>query len=391
MVDSLISDDNDQHLAATLVAYRHRFQQSKTYKALQWSQKSQIEPPVCELCDMAVPLNVVIEVLTKSRLTNKQLCAITFGCEKQSDFPVFSWNVTFPDKPKPPPRPPQPPAPGSPKLSVLHLSDIHVDFGYKPGSMVACLAPLCCRDGQPVLADSWIKLGLPVDTRDSILRGAFYTTIIRPGLRLVSLNMNYCPKENYWLYINSTDPLDQLQWLIHWLQYAEDHNEKVHIIGHHPPQDCLVAFSWNFHKIINRYENTIAGQFYGHRHNDEFAVVYDEVDPKRPVSMMYIGPSLTTESFLNPGYRVFSIDGDYSGSSYWVLDHRTVIMNLTASNIYNQTIFVDEYSARGAYQMENLFPADWNDVAISFFVILDILQSIFHIDCTRNEIARIRC
>lgn len=49
-------------------------------------------------------------MLTKSHLTEKQLCAITLGCEKQSDFPVFSWNVTFPDKPKPHPRPPQPPA-----------------------------------------------------------------------------------------------------------------------------------------------------------------------------------------------------------------------------------------------------------------------------------------
>ncbi|CAM4785122.1 unnamed protein product [Rotaria magnacalcarata] len=479
-------------------------------EALQWSQKSQIELPVCELCHMAVPLarllieigemdeletlltdfcvdfklfdkdiclgaiheykHVVVEVLTKAHLTDQQLCAITFGCEKQSDFPVFSWNVTFPDKPKPPPQPPQPPAPESPKLNVLHLSDIHVDFGYKPGSIVDCSAPLCCRGGQPasgnrsagfwgdyghcdlpqwtakailkhiadiekidfvyytgdlpphdvwnqsredqiysintinqwlvdlfpnkifystvgnheaapcnlyptpsirsdniswlyeVLADSWIKLGLPNDTRDSILRGAFYTTITRSGFRLISLNMNYCPKENYWLYINSTDPLGQLQWLIQWLQYAEDQGEKVHLIGHHPPQDCLAAFSWNFHKIINRYENTIAGQFYGHRHNDEFAVVYDEVDTKRPVSMMYIGPSLTTESFLNPGYRIFSMDGDYPGSSYWVLDHRTVIMNLTAANMYNTTIFVDEYNARDSYQMKNLFPEDWGDL-----------------------------
>jgi len=55
IVDGLISDD-DQHLAATLFAYRHRFQQSKTYKSLRWSQKSQIELPVCELCDAAVPL-----------------------------------------------------------------------------------------------------------------------------------------------------------------------------------------------------------------------------------------------------------------------------------------------------------------------------------------------
>jgi sphingomyelin phosphodiesterase len=62
------------------------------------------------------------------------------------------------------------------------------------------------------LADSWLKLGLPADTRDSIIRGAFYTTLVRPGLRLISLNMNYCAPENYWLFINGTDPLDQLQW-----------------------------------------------------------------------------------------------------------------------------------------------------------------------------------
>ena len=64
-----------------------------------------------------------------------------------------------------------------------------------------------------VLADNWIKLGLPSDTSDSILRGAFYTTLVRPSLRLISLNMNYCAQDNFWLYINSTDPLDQLQWV----------------------------------------------------------------------------------------------------------------------------------------------------------------------------------
>ena len=40
--------------------------------------------------------------------------------------------------------------------------------------------------------------------------------------------------------------------LVQWLQYAEDHEEKVHIIAHHPPRSCLAAFGWNFHKIVNR-------------------------------------------------------------------------------------------------------------------------------------------
>ncbi|CAF4526826.1 unnamed protein product, partial [Rotaria magnacalcarata] len=62
--------------------------------------------------------------------------------------------------------------------------------------------------------------------------------------------------------------------------------------------------------------------------------------------MAYIGPSLTTYSYLNPGYRVYRIDGDYQGSSFWALDYHTVIMNLTASNKYNQTIFLKEYEAR---------------------------------------------
>ncbi|CAF1165308.1 unnamed protein product [Didymodactylos carnosus] len=77
--------------------------------------------------------------------------------------------------------------------------------------------------------------------------------------------------------------------------------------------------------------------------------------------MAYMTGSLTTYSFLNPAYRVYAVDGEYPSSSYWVLDHHTVIMNLTASNIYNKTIFVDEYSARNAYQMDYLFPNDWNN------------------------------
>jgi len=64
------------------------------------------------------------------------------------------------------------------------------------------------------LADSWINtLGLPNDTRESILRGGSYTTLVRPGLRLISLNTNYYASDNYWLFINSTDPLNQLEWV----------------------------------------------------------------------------------------------------------------------------------------------------------------------------------
>lgn len=57
--------------------------------------------------------------------------------------------------------------------------------------------------------------------------GGFYTMEIQPGLRVVSLNMNFCARENFWLLVNSTDPGNQLQWLVHILQASEDKGEKV--------------------------------------------------------------------------------------------------------------------------------------------------------------------
>ncbi|UJR10009.1 hypothetical protein I4U23_014232 [Adineta vaga] len=213
-----------------------------------------------------------------------------------------------------------------------------------------------------ILANQWIgQFGLNERTRDTILKGGYYTTIIETNLRLISLNMNYCTENNYWLFINSTDPLGQLQWLIQWLQYAEEHQEKVHIIGHHPPRMCMVSFSWAYYSIINRYQNTITGQFFAHTHYDEFMLFYDEKYSKRPVSVAYISPSFTTYPNLNPGYRVYTIDAI---NTTYVLDHRTVILNLTATNLYNTTKFLIEYSAKSAYGMKDLSPQEWNQLII---------------------------
>jgi sphingomyelin phosphodiesterase len=56
-------------------------------------------------------------------------------------------------------------------------------------------------------------------------------------------------------------------------------------------------------QVINRYEKTVAAQFYGHTHFDEFSLFYDEEVPSRPVGVAYIGPSVTPYYDLNPGYR----------------------------------------------------------------------------------------
>jgi hypothetical protein len=67
--------------------------------------------------------------------------------------------------------------------------------------------------------------------------------------------------------------------------------------------------------IFVRYESTITGQFFGHTHFDHFEVFYDLATLKRPTNVAYISPSVTPFSNLNMGYRIFTVDGNYTGSS----------------------------------------------------------------------------
>lgn len=69
--------------------------------------------------------------------------------------------------------------------------------------------------------------------------------------------------------------------------------------------------------FICRYESTVAGQFFGHAHPSFYAMVYDDVKFTRPVSVIYVPGSVTTFSNLNPGYRIYTIDGFYENST-WV-------------------------------------------------------------------------
>lgn len=228
------------------------------------------------------------------------------------------------------------------------------------------------------MAEEWAPW-LPAQALETIRRAGFYTVQIQPGLRLVSLNMNFCARENYWLMVNSTDPADQLQWLVHILQESENKGEKVHIIGHIPPGLCLASWSWNYYHIVNRYEGTITGQFFGHTHVDEFQMFYDEDTMSRPLSVAYIAPSVTTYVNLNPGYRVYYVDGNYPGSSRFVVDHETYILNLTEANgkinpaSPSAPVGPDPhpkwtllYRASKAYGLTSLFPADWDGLIKTF-------------------------
>lgn len=72
----------------------------------------------------------------------------------------------------------------------------------------------------------WMKW-LPNEASNTIRYGGFYTALIKPGLRIISMNMNYCYTLNYWTFSTSKDPASGLTWMSQILQSAEDNQEKV--------------------------------------------------------------------------------------------------------------------------------------------------------------------
>ncbi|XP_004076363.2 sphingomyelin phosphodiesterase [Oryzias latipes] len=235
------------------------------------------------------------------------------------------------------------------------------------------------------MAEEWAPW-LPEPALKTLRYGGFYTVEIQPGLRVVSLNMNFCARENFWLMVNSTDPANQLQWLVHILQDSEEKGEKVHIIGHIPPGLCLGSWSWNYYHIINRYESTVTGQFFGHTHLDEFQMFYDEETMTRAVGVAFVAPSVTTYVNLNPGYRVYIVDGNYKGSSRLVLDHATYILNLTEvnrpevlGNPVKDPKWTLLYRATEAYGLPTMFPSDY-DLLLRTFISNDrVFQKFWYL------------
>ena len=66
----------------------------------------------------------------------------------------------------------------------------------------------------------------------------------------------------------------------------------------------------------------------------------------RATNVAYVTPSVTTFSFLNPGYRIYTVDGFYQNSTWQILDYDTMFLNLTEANKFNKTSWQIEYSTK---------------------------------------------
>ncbi|XP_076040570.1 sphingomyelin phosphodiesterase-like [Oratosquilla oratoria] len=197
-------------------------------------------------------------------------------------------------------------------------------------------------------------------TLEDVARGGYFSVSPLPGLRVISLNTNYCNRENWWLLLQNEDPTLELAWLTVELSMAERAGEKVHILGHIPPGggSCENTWSHHFNSLVTRYESTVRGLFFGHTHNDEWQVMYDAENFTRPVGMAFVTPSATTGATHSPSYRIYHVDGGHKDATWAVVDHETFYLNLTEANAPGgEPEFHLGYKASSSYGVSSLTPA----------------------------------
>ncbi|EIM91606.1 sphingomyelin phosphodiesterase [Stereum hirsutum FP-91666 SS1] len=185
-------------------------------------------------------------------------------------------------------------------------------------------------DTQSAGWEKWIN----ATAADQVDHNSGSYAIVVPGtsLKIISMNTQYWYKQNYWLYdsdeqISDTNGL--FEFMVEQLQQAEDAGQRAWIIGHIPSgkADLQHDFSNYYNQIVQRYKNTIAAQFAGHSHKDQFEIAYSDFDNQTAEtadSIIFIGPALTPTSG-NPAFKFYDVDPD----TFEVMDAKVFMANIS--------------------------------------------------------------
>ncbi|XP_025833565.1 sphingomyelin phosphodiesterase-like [Agrilus planipennis] len=209
-------------------------------------------------------------------------------------------------------------------------------IGNHEPSPVNVFAPTSIEEAN--LSSNWLyevfannlKSWFPSTVLNTLKQGGYYTVKIKNNLRIIGLNSNLCINENWWLLYQDwyKDPGGQLQWLVEVLLEAEKNKEFVHILSHVPSAngDCLKVWSREYRRIVERFRYTIAGQFNGHSHRDDYTLYFDSKNTSQVIGSSFNGGSV--QPGVNPNYVVYKIDP----TNYAVTEKESWVFNLTEAN-----------------------------------------------------------
>ncbi|KAG7316394.1 hypothetical protein KOW79_019935 [Hemibagrus wyckioides] len=208
----------------------------------------------------------------------------------------------------------------------------------------------------------------------TLRKGGFYSQLIKPGLRLVSLNTNlyYSPNK---VTVNMSDPAGQYQWLQDTLELSKQNMERVYVIAHVPigylpfAKSTTAMREGDNEKLVNifrKYSDIIQGQFYGHTHRDSLMVLKDRKG--KPVNSIFVTPAVTPyRSFLekhsnNPGVRMYL----YNSQDYGLQDLWQFYLNLTEANRQEKPNWTLEYVMTKAFGIKDIQPESLHELALRF-------------------------
>lgn len=170
-----------------------------------------------------------------------------------------------------------------------------------------------------------------------------------------------------------------------------------------------------FYSIIARFAPaTIAGVFFGHTHLDQLQIFYDyapgsmtdglrnttDVDYSKPLTVGFIGPSITPLTGNNAGYQVYQVDAH----TFEVTGIQTYFANISQANSWTSPVWEFEYDSRSTYNVNRTWPADaplnatfWDRVTYSMlsnqslvetYNFLETKSSVVTKNCTSAACAR---
>ncbi|CAK6980413.1 acid sphingomyelinase-like phosphodiesterase 3a [Scomber scombrus] len=207
----------------------------------------------------------------------------------------------------------------------------------------------------------------------TLSQGGFYSQLVKPGLRVVSLNtiLYYGPNK---VTVNMTDPAGQYEWLEKTLEMAAQNLEKVYIIAHVPigylPYARNTTAIREIHNerlvaIFRKYSDVVAGHFYGHTHRDSIMVLLDQSG--KPVNSLFVSPAVTPIKHVsepysnNPAFRMYL----YSTKNYAMLDIWQYYLNLTEANEKQRSDWRLEYILTKAFGLTDLQPQSLLQLGLS--------------------------
>ncbi|CAG9323467.1 unnamed protein product [Blepharisma stoltei] len=180
-------------------------------------------------------------------------------------------------------------------------------------------------------------------------KGVYSVQYKNTNLRIIGLNTLSCDINNFYLFANVTDPNGYILWLNNELANAEMYGYKVYIIGNIAPgsKSCVNSWSKHYSVLMERYQNTVMGQFFGGENRDEFRINKGYFSSK-PTGIQFISPSLSPYKNSNPSYRIYQADA----LSKVIINYTQYRLNLTEA----KPSFFQAYDFLSFYKVENMLP-----------------------------------